>query len=100
MDGAIEDIDAWAALWEYSYQALCVRGRGKHTLGHKYYPHEPELQPEVVDGPIDHPILAVDSTRTSTLTKIHDKQRALMLPLPILRLRPCYHRLHMGDRHH
>ncbi|KAL7444073.1 hypothetical protein ACHAXH_009919 [Discostella pseudostelligera] len=79
MDGAIEDIDAWAALWEYSYQALCVRGRGKHTLGHKYYPHEPELQPEVVDGPIDHPILAVDSTRTSTLTKIHDKQRALML---------------------
>ena len=79
VDGTIEDIDAWVALWEYSYQSLCVRGRGKHTLGHKYDQHEPELQPEVDDGPIDHPILAVDSTRTSTSTKIHDKQRALML---------------------
>jgi hypothetical protein len=80
MDGAINDIDAWAALWEYSYQALCVRGRGKHTVGHKYYQNEPELQPEVAaDGPIDHPILAVDSTRTSTSAKSHDKQRARML---------------------
>ncbi len=80
MDGAIEDIDAWAALWEYSYQALCVRGRGKHTVGHKYYQIEPELQPEAAaDGPIDHPILAVDSTRTTTSAKSHDKQRALML---------------------
>lgn len=79
-DGEIKDIDAWAALWEYSYQALCVRGRGKHTLGYKYYQNEPELQPEVAaDGPIDHPILAVDSTRTTTSTKSHDKQRALML---------------------
>jgi hypothetical protein len=82
VDGDIHDIDAWAALWEYSYQSLCVRGRGKHTMGYKYHQHEPELQPEVVaaaDNPIDHPILAVDSTRTAIPTKNHDKQRALML---------------------
>lgn len=93
-DGAIEDIDAWASLWEYSYRALCVRGRGKHTTGHKYQP-EPDLQPEVaqsssrsqtislkhsaIDGPIDHPLLAVDSTGKTTSTKSQQKQRAAML---------------------
>ena len=93
-DGTIQqDIDAWASLWEYSYSALCVRGKGKHTRGYKY---EPELQPEEgspklsqtiisssqqqsIDGPIDHPLLAVDSTSRTISTAIQEKQRAQML---------------------
>ena len=94
-DGMIQDIDAWASLWEYSYSALCVRGRGKHTMGHKFHQSElPELQPEHegpsqqtissqsnFDGPIDHPLLAVDSTsRTNIIpSSVQEKQRAQML---------------------
>ena len=96
-DGLIQDIDAWASLWEYSYSALCVRGKGKHTRGHKYHHHQselPELQPEGeglsqtissqsnnIDGPtIDHPLLAVDSTsRTNIPSAVQEKQRAQML---------------------
>mmetsp|Transcript_32900 Transcript_32900/g.69226 ORF Transcript_32900/g.69226 Transcript_32900/m.69226 type:complete len:560 (+) Transcript_32900:149-1828(+) len=92
-DGVIQDFDAWASLWEYSFQALCVRGKGKHTMGHKYL-SEPELQPEAalsssqsqtipseskMDGPIDHPLLAVDSTSRTVHPKLQEKQRALML---------------------
>ena len=99
-DGAIEDIDAWAALWEYSYRSLCVRGKGKHTMGYKYPQPEPESQSEVVeepfgsrslfpkrmiiqspiDVPIDHPLLAVDSTSSNEMpTKEQENQRAAML---------------------
>ncbi|KAL7530378.1 hypothetical protein ACHAXR_003452 [Thalassiosira sp. AJA248-18] len=93
-DGLIQDIDAWASLWEYSYQSLCVRGKRKHTVGHKYEP-EPELQPETappssksqtissqsttLDGPIDHPLLVADSTRRTLDAKTQEKQRSLML---------------------
>ena len=103
-DGLIQDIDAWASLWEYSYQSLCVRGKGKHVMGHKYSTTvEPELQPEssdsaptttsssksqtissqssTMDGPIDHPLLAADSTRYSLPTNIQEKQRAQMLEI-------------------
>lgn len=89
-DGLIQDIDAWASLWECSYQALCVRGKGKHTKGHKYST-EPGLQPEGapssktmtsqsnLDGPIDHPLLAADSTATTIPARTQEKQKALML---------------------
>ena len=91
--GLIQDIDAWASLWEYSFQALCVRGKGKHTMGHKYHLQEPELQQEAeslsqpqtissqsnFDGLIDHPLLAVDSISRTVPTKTQEKQRALML---------------------
>lgn len=53
-DGTIEDIDAWAALWEYSYRSLCVRGKGKHTMGYKYPQPEPESHPEVVEESLAH----------------------------------------------
>ncbi|KAL9188572.1 hypothetical protein ACHAXT_006950 [Thalassiosira profunda] len=91
--GLIQDIDAWTALWEYSYQSLCVRGKGKHIMGHKYQA-EPELQPEgaapssrsktissqsAVDGPIDHPLLAVDSTSRNIPAKDQEQQWAAML---------------------
>ena len=91
-DGLVHDIDAWASLWEYSYQSLCVRGKGKHTMGHKYQV-EPELQPEsddaksqtissgavTMDGPVDHPLLAVDSTSRTIPIATQEKQRAAML---------------------
>ncbi|KAL3794327.1 hypothetical protein ACHAW5_009887 [Stephanodiscus triporus] len=95
--GAIEDVDAWATLWEYSYRALCVRGRGKHTTGHKYRAGT-DLRPEEaarcsssrsrgmissaqseIDGPIDHPLLAVDSTGRTASAKAQQEQRADML---------------------
>ncbi|KAL3811667.1 hypothetical protein ACHAXA_002761 [Cyclostephanos tholiformis] len=91
-DGAIDDIDAWASLWEYSYGALCVRGKGKHTTGYKYHP-EPDLQSEAtqsksratsvtkshIEVTIDHPLLAVDSTIRNASVKSQQKQRAAML---------------------
>ena len=39
----IQDIDAWGSLWEYSYSALCVRGKGKHTKGYQFN-NEQDLQ--------------------------------------------------------
>ena len=45
------DMEAYAALWEYSFNSLSVRGRKKHTVG----PHHTESSK---DGPIDHPILS------------------------------------------
>jgi hypothetical protein len=89
-NGAIEDIDAWAALWEYSYRALCVRGRGKHTMGHKSQPEPAQsssgsqpisLTHSAIDEPIDHPLLAVDSTDKTTPTKSQQEQRAAMLEI-------------------
>ncbi|EED91214.1 actin like protein [Thalassiosira pseudonana CCMP1335] len=90
-DGIIQDIDAWACLWEYSYSALCVRGKKKHTMGYKL-PDEPEFETKTgektsqtlssqstLDGPIDHPLLAVDSTSRIIPTKAQEKQKALML---------------------
>lgn len=99
-DGTIEDIDAWTALWEYSYRSLCVRGKGKHIMGYKHPQPEPASHPEVVeesfgsrslfpkrtimqspiDVPIDHPLLAVDSTCSGEMsTKKEENQRAAML---------------------
>lgn len=72
-DGLIGDMDAWTAAWEYSYGALCVRGRGKHTAGHKAL-EEPDSP-----GPIDHPLLAVDSTSRTLPAREQEKQRAVML---------------------
>ena len=45
------DMEAYAALWEYAFQSLSVRGRKKHTIGSHH-----EESP--TDGPIDHPILS------------------------------------------
>ncbi|KAL7460365.1 hypothetical protein ACHAXS_000821 [Conticribra weissflogii] len=94
-DGLIQDMDAWACLWEHSYQVLSVRGKMKHTLGHKHPLSENVLPSEsqsktlsssqlIQDTPIDHPLLAVDSTSTMvenslSVTNACEKQRALML---------------------
>lgn len=75
-DGLIQDMDAWAAAWECSYQTLCVRGKRKHTSGHKYYSADLDFK---MEGSIDHPLLAVDSTSRTVPTQTQDKQRALML---------------------
>lgn len=45
------DMDAYASLWEYSFNALSVKGRKKHTIG---FHHDDSPS----DGPIDHPILS------------------------------------------
>lgn len=45
------DMEAYAALWEYAFNSLSVRGRKKHTIGSHH-----EESP--TDGPIDHPILS------------------------------------------
>lgn len=45
------DMDAYAALWEYSFNALSVKGRKKHTIG-SHHDESPS------HGPIDHPILS------------------------------------------
>ena len=90
----IQDIDAWGSLWEYSYSALCVRGKGKHTKGYQFN-NEQDLQPQGasklssqtistqsnnnIDVPIDHPLLAVDSTSRTIPTREQDKQRSQML---------------------
>jgi len=92
--GMIQDIDAWGSLWEYSYSALCVRGKGKHTKGYQFN-NEQDLQPQGasksssqtistqsinnIDVPIDHPLLAVDSTSRTIPTKEQEKQRSQML---------------------
>ena len=87
-DGAIQDIDAWACLWEYSYQALCVRGKKKHTVGHEHSmsdtSHFQSESQSIQDIPIDHPLLVVDSTNravenTLAAAKSNEKQKALML---------------------
>jgi actin-related protein len=45
------DLEAYAALWEYSFQSLSVRGRKKHTIGSHH-------EDAPADGQIDHPILS------------------------------------------
>ena len=45
------DMEAYTALWEYSFQSLSVRRRNKHTVGSHY-------KETSIDGPIDHPILS------------------------------------------
>jgi actin-like protein 6A len=76
-DGVIQDIDAWASLWEYSFSALCVRGRKKHTVGYRQEQSQPDEM--MLDGPLDHPLLAVDSTSTLVSTNLQEKQKALIL---------------------
>ena len=71
-DGVIHDIDAWACLWEYSFSALAARGRGKHTAGYK-------MAQSSIDGPIDHPLLAVDSSNRIASTDLQMKQKGIML---------------------
>lgn len=71
-DGVIQDIDAWACLWEYSFSALAARGKSKHTVGYKQ-------TEQSLDGPIDHPLLAVDSSNRVVSIKLQEKQKALML---------------------
>jgi actin-like protein 6A len=71
-DGVIQDIDAWACLWEYSFSALAARGKSKHTVGYK-------KMEQSLDGPIDHPLLAVDSSNRVGSTNLQEKQKALML---------------------
>mmetsp|Transcript_22251 Transcript_22251/g.32991 ORF Transcript_22251/g.32991 Transcript_22251/m.32991 type:complete len:543 (+) Transcript_22251:58-1686(+) len=71
-DGVIQDIDAWASLWEYSFSALTARGKSKHTVGYKKVEQS-------LDGPIDHPLLAVDSSSRIISTNLQEKQKALML---------------------
>ena len=76
-DGVIQDIDAWACLWEYSFSALCARGKKKHTVG--YISNLEQLESAMLDGPIDHPLLAVDSINTLLSAELQEKQKALML---------------------
>lgn len=71
-DGVIQDIDAWACMWEYSFSAMTARGKSKHTVGYK-------KKEQSLDGPIDHPLLAVDSSSRIVSTKLQEKQKALML---------------------
>lgn len=71
-DGIIQDIDAWASLWEYSFSALTARGKSKHTVGYKNVEQS-------LDGPIDHPLLAVDSSSRIASTNLQEKQKARML---------------------
>jgi len=71
-DGIIQDIDAWASLWEYSFSALTARGKSKHTVGYKNVEQS-------LDGPIDHPLLAVDSSSRINSTILQEKQKARML---------------------
>ena len=74
------DVDAWACLWEYSFQSLCVRGKGKHTLGHRCQQDlHPEGSSQTISTTIDHPLLAVDSTGCDLSTKDREGQYAKML---------------------
>ena len=74
------DVDAWACLWEYSFQSLCVRGKEKHTLGHRCRPDShPEGSSQTTSTTIDHPLLAVDSTGHDLSTKDRESQYAKML---------------------
>ncbi|KAL7495770.1 hypothetical protein ACHAWT_004144 [Skeletonema menzelii] len=71
-DGVIQDIDAWASLWEYSFSALAARGKSKHTVGY-------QKMEQSHDGPIDHPLLAVDSSSRIISTNLQEKQKARVL---------------------
>lgn len=71
-DGIIQDIDAWTSLWEYSFSALTARGKSKHTVGYQ------NLE-QSHDGPIDHPLLTVDSSSRIISTNLQEKQKARVL---------------------
>ncbi|KAL3779635.1 hypothetical protein ACHAWO_011199 [Cyclotella atomus] len=52
------DTEAYTALWEYSFHALSVRGRNKHTVGHHHESSSASSTDANNNTTIDHPILS------------------------------------------